>query len=722
MAETKGITISFYGETVEFDKSVDGINKALKKTQSELKEVNKSLKFDSSNPQKLQRQMELLNQKQLLLKDSIDTYKSELDKLGNYNDLTADQQKQWESLQKAILQAENDLQKVNQQLEALKGKDIRDLGKQIENIGENLNKVGEKIENIGSKFMVLTGAITGLAGAGIAYNAELEKQTTLFTTLTGSAEKAEQVLSSIKQDALGSPFDAQSLITANQYLISAGMEAENTRQTIMALGDAISATGGGNSELQRMAQNLQQVQNVGKASSMDMKQFAMAGIDIWGILAESTGKTVEELQEMDITFDMINDALIMASSEGGRYYGAMSAQAETLNGKISMLKSTFMELLGSLTESLMPIIKQVLDYLQQLVNRFQGLDDKQKTMIVKIGAMVGAIGPLLTIVGKLIGKKGIGGLVTGFGKLLQNEKVVALFTNISSAGGGLTGVLNLMKPAIESLFTPWTIIIGLFVLLYTRSEEFRTAVNNLVKALLNVFKPAIELVKSVLDVIIDVFGKVATAVTDVAGKAFEKLGDILGKFIDKATSVVTYLTDKLNPIFDALKVVLEFVYNNFILLVNAIKDDLMPRLKLLRDDIDKLNQFFQNLIDKVKELYQKFADTSFGQGFIDVMGKIGNAVQKVSGWLGGLIDDLKDANNKTSKLIANQDNASRYANSRARAVTWEGSGGLGLASGGIGITANINVTNNGTPIDTLEIKRWVSEIANEVDNELGRWI
>ena len=57
------------------------------------------------------------------------------------------------------------------------------------------------------------------------------------------------------------PFDVKGLAQANQLLLSTGMEADETRNLIMSLGDAVAATGGGNDELQRMAYNLQQVKN-----------------------------------------------------------------------------------------------------------------------------------------------------------------------------------------------------------------------------------------------------------------------------------------------------------------------------------------------------------------------------------------------------------------------------------------------------------------------------
>ncbi len=83
---------------------------------------------------------------------------------------------------------------------------------------------------------------------------------------------------------------------------------------------------------------LQQIQNAGKATSADIKQFAYAGIDVYGILADYTGKTAEEVQKMTVTYDLLSNALISAADEGGRYFNSMSTQSETLNGQWSNVK------------------------------------------------------------------------------------------------------------------------------------------------------------------------------------------------------------------------------------------------------------------------------------------------------------------------------------------------------------------------------------------------
>lgn len=195
-------------------------------------------------------------------------------------------------------------------------------------------------------------AAEGFISSGIEYNAQIEKYTTGFTNMLGSAEAAQQVMSQIQEDAAKTPFDVASLTQANQYLISAGENASYARNTIMALGDAASATGGGNDELNRMAQNLQQIANTGKATAADIKQFAYAGIDVYGILADYTGKSTAEVQNMTISYDLLTQALQAASEEGGRYYSSMDTQSQTMNGRVPTLKDNVKQLAGLLTGDL----------------------------------------------------------------------------------------------------------------------------------------------------------------------------------------------------------------------------------------------------------------------------------------------------------------------------------------------------------------------------------
>lgn len=208
--------------------------------------------------------------------------------------------------------------------------------------GNILTKVGETAASV----------VQQVVDTGLAFNRQMENYQLAFENLLGSAEAANAALDAIKADAASTPFDVAGLVSANRLLISTGQSAEEARQVITALGNAVSASGGGNAELERMAANLQQIANVGKASAVDVRQFAYAGIDIYGILADYTGLAKDEVQGLTISYDLLVEALKAASAEGGRYAGAMEAYSQTLQGRMDTLADNATQLAGALTEGL----------------------------------------------------------------------------------------------------------------------------------------------------------------------------------------------------------------------------------------------------------------------------------------------------------------------------------------------------------------------------------
>lgn len=247
----------------------------------------------------------------------------------------------------------------------------------MDSFGKSASSTGSGLTAALTKSQLLASAISTLAGAalsgakqfvsmGIEYNAQIESYRVGLTNMLGDAEAANAAMQAIQEDAARTPFSVDSLTQANQLLISAGENAEYSRKVIMALGDAVSATGGGNAELSRMAANLQQIANVGKASAIDIKQFAYAGINVYQVLADYTGKSVQEVQNMTISYDLLSEALIAASEEGGRYYNAMDTQSQTMNGRVSTLKDNVSQLAGLMTGDLSSGIGVVISNLNDM--------------------------------------------------------------------------------------------------------------------------------------------------------------------------------------------------------------------------------------------------------------------------------------------------------------------------------------------------------------------
>lgn len=340
-------------------------------------------------------------------------------------------------------------------------------------------------------------AVAGLAKVGIEYNAQIETYTMGLTTLLGSAEEAQKAIENIKQDAARTPFDVASLVQANQLLIGAGVSASDARKTIIALGDAISATGGGSAELARMAANLQQIKNVGQATAIDIKQFANAGINIYKVMADYLGTTTEQVKNVSIGYDDLSAALIKAASAGGMFEGSMQRQSQTFNGIMSTLKDNAKALIGEVFQPLssklaQEILPQANKYLQELADAYR----KGGT-----AAMIKATGRILA--------KMIDAVISAAPKFLEG-----LFTLLGALGEELVNSFPRIAKLLTDLFTK----ILLWITSKNTIKGIIGAVGKILSALaIAVFNALPDLIKGLMSNTIDIIESV------LSGEMFDEI-------------------------------------------------------------------------------------------------------------------------------------------------------------------------------------------------------
>lgn len=524
----KGIVVEIGGDTSGLQKALKSVYSQTSSLQKELRGINSLLKLDPKNT-------ELVAQKQKVLRETITETKNKLSELKVAQQQYIDQGKdlntpQYRALQREIIQTQLELKKLGTEASIFTriGSDLNGLSNKLTGFGNNLKNLGNSISNIGKTASIASTAVAGLFTAGIKYNADIEQSTKAFETFIGSAEEAAKAVGEIKKQSASSPFNTKDLIKANQMLVTTGVSADDSRKTISALADAIALTGGGNDELTRMASNLQQIKNAGKATSMDIRQFAYAGIDVYGILAETTGKNAEQLKKMDITYDQLSIALQKASSEGGKYYKGQEKMTDTLNGQVSRLKKTFQELLGELTASLIPTIKKFGNSLQELLEKFKKLSPEQKEMITRIGLIVAALGPALVIIGKIV--SGLGSIFLVGGKLVGI--LGALFTKI----GGISGALTVLTGPVGIIIGVLGGLVAIFVALWNNSESFRNSIIQIGQSMVNTFnehiKPALDTLMEALrtfwnDILIPLIGWLASTFGPVFEGVFTTIGNIV---------------------------------------------------------------------------------------------------------------------------------------------------------------------------------------------------
>lgn len=527
MATNIGPKIGIEGES-EYRRQIQSIINDTKVLKSEMNALTSSFDKEKASVKQnkeqkalLQKQIEttqkaLAEQEAMLQKAAAAT-----DKNGEHTAELTEKEKQW---QVVVNNTRAELNNLKQKLDEMPSS-LELIGQKFTKVGESMKDFGSKVSDIGGKLTAsLTAPIAGLATIGISYNAQLEQYQTMFTTLTGSAEEADRVISQLQEDASKSPFDTASLVEANQYLISAGVDANEARDTILALGNAIAATGGGSAELSRMAQNLQQVKNIGKASSQDIKQFANAGINIYGLLAEATGKTTEEVKDMEVSYEVLAGALAKASEEGGKYYGAMEAQSQTLNGSMSSLKESIQQLLGEITAELLPIIKEVLTHVKDFIDRLKAMDPETKKTILTIAGIVAAIGPLITIIGQAI--IFAGNIATAIGALAPiitavKAAVVAITGAVSAAIGPILAIIAAIA-AIILIIKNWGEI----------SEWLKTTWENAKTAAVNIFN--------------DMKISVSNAFTNLKTQIQNTVGNIKTAIVNGLSAAFNWITDKVS--------------------------------------------------------------------------------------------------------------------------------------------------------------------------------
>lgn len=202
----KGITVQIGGDTTGLSKALSGVNKQIKTTQNELKDVEKLLKMDPGNTK-------LLEQKQRLLASAAAESKTKLDSLKaaekevqqQFKDGVIDQSKM-DAFNREMAEAE---QKSKAATDALRefgsvaGQEIQLAGQKVGEVGKNIGKVGKKL-------MPVSGAAAAVGTASVAAFNELDAGYDTIVTKTGATGDALDSLQESMRNLFGNlPIDAE---------------------------------------------------------------------------------------------------------------------------------------------------------------------------------------------------------------------------------------------------------------------------------------------------------------------------------------------------------------------------------------------------------------------------------------------------------------------------------------------------------------------------------
>ena len=121
---------------------------------------------------------------------------------------------------------------------------------------------------------LVSGAITAAWSAvgltSVKYNAEIEQLEMSFATMTGSAEKAADIMARLKKLGAETPFETTDLVATTQMLMQYGFAADDAIDRMSMLGDI---SQGNKQALSSIAMGYAQMASAGKVNLQDIKQM-----------------------------------------------------------------------------------------------------------------------------------------------------------------------------------------------------------------------------------------------------------------------------------------------------------------------------------------------------------------------------------------------------------------------------------------------------------------
>lgn len=228
----RGITVELGADASGVETALKSVNKSIKTTQSELKDVEKLLKLDPTNT-------ELLQQKQQLLGKEISETKSKLESLksaqASLDSSGVDKSsEQYMALQREIIATENELKN----LETAAAKANATLSK-IQAVSD---KVAEGANKVANATKGITVAVTAVATASIKTSADFETaMSQLAATMGTTRDQLDDLADFAKEMGAATSFSAVEAAEGLNTLALAGLTAKEQMAALPTVLDLAAA-------------------------------------------------------------------------------------------------------------------------------------------------------------------------------------------------------------------------------------------------------------------------------------------------------------------------------------------------------------------------------------------------------------------------------------------------------------------------------------------------
>ena len=223
-------------------------------------------------------------------------------------------------------------------------------------------------------FVALGGtmAVKAFTQQVIQTRGEFQQLEVAFTTMLGSAEKANALMMQLTKTAAVTPFDLKGVTDGAKQLLAYGVSADEVNDTLIHLGDIAA---GLSLPLGDLVYLYGTTLTQGRMFTQDLRQFMGRGIPIAEELAKQFGVTKDKVQELVSTgkvgAEEFKQAIMAMSSEGGKFGGLMEEQSKIITGQISNIEDAIDNAFNKIGKQSEGVINTALDGVSYLVENYE---------------------------------------------------------------------------------------------------------------------------------------------------------------------------------------------------------------------------------------------------------------------------------------------------------------------------------------------------------------
>ena len=379
--------------------------------------------------------------------------------------------------------------------------EIRKALKDIDGAEASTRNWGVSLRAVKRGILAVGAAATAALGFGVKVAADLQTAEIGLTTLLRSSDEARKTIDRLKIEAARTPFELTGLTQATQLLTAVTKDGDESINILLDVGEALAAMGKGQAELDRIIVNLQQIGAVGHASMIDIKQFAFAGIPIYEMLTDVTGKSGEALSELissgGVTFDLLKQMFDEANDAGGRFFGAFENQTGTFNQALSNAKDSLSIFLADVAtkSGLLDWLTNGLVNISDTVGNYQTVFENAKSIIAEFFDKIDEKTLIITYL-----KESFGAWVEMYDTLLKPAllDLMEALRPLKPFGEALATVFGgMLVAAFHIVITAVNLLVAATVILLRGLTKLATFISNVLAVSINYLSGVIQLVVAV---------------------------------------------------------------------------------------------------------------------------------------------------------------------------------------------------------------------------------